>query len=111
MKQFMEKELGWKALKVRLSGHDTIYLMKSGKHLLQLEAKSDGSYTLMYNQESRTVPNLETITKALNLKQPATKLDQARILDQVIDKLIRKNRGYTEAEVHDMMERFANGHL
>ena len=43
MKQFMEKELGWKAVKARISGHDTIYLMKSGKHLLQLEAKSDGS--------------------------------------------------------------------
>ena len=111
MKQFMEQELGWKAIQARIVGHSTLYLMRKGKHVLQMEAKPEGDYVLTYARESRIIPNLDDITKALKLKTKATVLDQARILDQVLDKLVRKHRGSTEAEVQDMMRRFAEGHF
>jgi hypothetical protein len=108
MKSFMEKDLGWKCIKARTSGQDIHYLMQKGNQVLQLETKADGSYLIAYCQENRIIPNLELIAVALKL-QKATKLDQCRILSQVIDMLLSRHRGATESEVQDMMQSFASG--
>lgn len=114
MHKFMEQDLGWKTIKARTYGHSVTYLMKepsNGKHYIELEIKADDTCDITLNGETRTIPSRQDITKALNLKKAATKLEQGRILSQVIDELIRRHRTVTHADVEDMMAKFARGHL
>lgn len=114
MHRFMEKELGWRTLVAKTSGHSVKYLMQepgSEPHLIELEVKADDSCSLTLEGESRTIPSRQDIGTALRLGKIATKLQQGRILSQVIDELLRRHRGATQADVEDMMERFSRRHL
>lgn len=111
MKTFLEKELGWKTLQAMTAGHGIMYLVEdpSGRYKVVLEIKADRSIRVTLGGETRNIPNPEAIGEVLGRK--ATKLDQGRILYQVLEKLMRKHREPTKAEIEDMMERFSRGHL
>lgn len=113
MKRILEGELGWKTLQAKTAGHSVLYLMRdsSDKHTVLFEFKADGSIAVTYDNETRQVPNRQDLGKALGLLGPATKHDQVRILDQVLEKLVRRHREETQAMVEDMMARFGRGKL
>ena len=114
MHKFMEQDLGWRTLRAKTCGHSVHYLMQEpgrGGHYLDLEVKADDTCELTLDGETRVIPSRQDIGVALNLNKTATKLQQGRILSQVIDELIRRHRTVTQADVQDMMEKFARGHL
>ena len=114
MHRFMENDLGWKTLKARTAGHTVSYLMQEpgkNKHLVVLEVHADDTCKVTLEGETRTIPSRQDIGVALGLESIATKLQQGRILSQVLDELLRRHRGHTQADVEDMMDRFARGHL
>lgn len=117
MKKFLEKELGWKTLQAKTAGHSVLYLMRDAtdKHTVMFEFKASGSVGITYGGETRIIPDPKSVVKALglpdNLPEEEQISVQRRVLDQALDKLIRKHREETQAMVEDMMERFGRGKL
>lgn len=114
MHKFMEQEMHWKTLSATLSGQSVMYLMQEpapDKHIVVLEAKSNGTYDITLDTETRTLPNQEDIGKALGYNRPATKTEQGCILVRVLMEMVRRHRSPSEAAIANMMERFSRGHL
>lgn len=113
MHKFMEQDLGWTTKSAGLSGNSIHYTMQhpSQPTTVNLEIKADDSCEITLEGETKLIPSREALTAALKLPRAATKLDQGRILSQVLDELLRRHRTVTHAAVEDMMGRYSRGHL
>lgn len=113
MKTFLEKDLGWTALKARTAGQGIAYLMRdpTDRYFAAIELKADGSIMVTVGNETRVVPGVRTIASTLNLNADAAVESQKRLLYQVLERLIRNHRDESQVDIEDMMERFSRGKL